>query len=354
MKNHESDGLLRVGITQGDVNGISLEVIIKTFMDNRMLQVCLPVIYGSPKIISAYKKILGATEFSFNQVKDASQLSKHINVISVSEDDKLELGQSTSQAGKMAFQALEAAVNDLKEGKIDVLVTGPINKDNIQNDQFKFAGHTEYLAERLGSADNLMLLVADQLKVAVVTGHIPLAEVSKHISVEKIKSKAKMLSASLIKDFGVRKPKIAVLGLNPHAGDNGLLGSEEKDIVIPAIKQLHDEGHLIFGPYPADGFFGSGQFSQFDAVLAMYHDQGLIPFKSMSFNEGVNYTAGMDYVRTSPDHGTGYAIAGKNIADENSFRKAVYMAVDIYRHRKEHAEITANPLKTSVFKKERG
>lgn len=348
--------LVKVGITMGDINGVGPEVIIKTFMDNRMMQVCTPVVYGSSKVASFYRKQMNTGDFTFNIIKDASQAaSKNPNMINVwDEETKVDVGEATELGGKKALQSLQATVADLKAGKIEAMVTAPINKNNIQSNEFKFPGHTEYLAEYFETKKYLMLLVNGNLRVGTVTGHIPLNEVSKAISKEKIIEKAEILNQSLIKDFGVRKPKIAILGLNPHAGDNGLLGKEEIEIISPAVQQLKEKGILAFGPYPADGFFGSGAFEKYDGVLAMYHDQGLAPFKAMSFSSGVNFTAGLPVVRTSPDHGTAYDIAGKNIASENSFREAIYLACDIVKNRKIYNEAGENPLPFGTYKKERG
>lgn len=344
-----------VGISQGDINGIGLEVIIKTFLDPQMLEVCTPVIFGSNKTASFHRKALNIEDFSFNLIKDISEINhKRANIINVYEDDVIiELGAQTEAGGKYALKSLEAAAYALSQNQVDVLVTAPINKENIQSPDFKFPGHTEYLDEKFGTGDSLMFLVSDNLRVAVVTGHIPVTRVAQELTTEKIIKKIQVLNNSLIQDFSVRKPKIAVLGLNPHAGDNGVIGNEEQQIIIPAINKTKDEGMLVYGPYPADGFFGNGTYKNFDAVLAMYHDQGLIPFKTIAFNSGVNFTAGLPIVRTSPDHGTAYDIAGKNVASEESFRRAVYMAVDIYRTRKQYEEITSNPLSISLKKRDR-
>src|ERR1035437_3739161 len=344
-----------VGITQGDINGIGLEVIIKTFLDPQMFEICTPVVFGSNKTASYHRKALNIEDFSFNQIRDISEINhKRANIINVYEEDiVIELGKQTETGGKYALKSLEAAAYALAQGKIDVLVTAPINKENIQSPDFKFPGHTEYLDEKFGDGNSLMFLVSDTLRVAVVTGHIPVTQVAQALTTEKIIKKIQVLHKSLIQDFAVRKPKIAVLGLNPHAGDNGVIGDEEKRIIIPAIEKAKEEGMLVYGPYSSDGFFGSGAYKSFDAVLAMYHDQGLIPFKTITFNSGVNFTAGLPIVRTSPDHGTAYDIAGKNLASEESFRRAVYTAIDIYKRRKLYKEITTNPLKINPLKRER-
>ncbi len=349
------ENLVRVGISMGDPNGVGPEVIIKALSDNRMLQTCMPAIYGTGKVISFHKKLVNANEFNYHTSKPGDPFNfKNINLVSVTDEEfKVEPGQSTEAAGKLAFRSIEAAVKDLKDKKIDALVTAPINKKNIQSDDFSFPGHTEYLASQFGVKDYLMMMVTEDLKVGTVTGHLPLNEVSASITSHKIVEKVKVMHKSLIRDFGIRKPRIAVLGLNPHAGDNGLLGKEELEVIIPAIQQLKAEGMIVAGPYGADGFFGSSNLNNFDGVMAMYHDQGLIPFKTMEFERGVNFTAGLPVVRTSPDHGTAYDLAGKNTASESSLRHAIYMAVDIVKKRREYDQINANPLRASVMRKEK-
>ncbi len=351
--NHHDDKI-KVGISIGDPNGIGYEVIIKTFEDNRMTQVCTPVIYGSTKSASFHRKTLEHLEFNFFTVKDISQaISKHVNLLSCWEEDfNIEFGKPTQIAGKYALKSLTCAIEDLQKNKIDVLVTAPIDKQTIQSDSFSFPGHTEFLASKFDAKEVLMLLINENLRVGVATGHIPVNKISTMLTADLIVDKLRIFNKSLLQDFGIRKPKIAVLGLNPHAGDQGLIGNEEKDIIIPAIEKAKGENIFAFGPYAADGFFGSGNFKNFDGVLAMYHDQGLAPFKALSFGGGVNYTAGLPIVRTSPDHGTGYDIAGKNIANEDSFRQAVYLACDIFEKRKEYKAITANPLKFATLKRE--
>ncbi|WP_372640447.1 4-hydroxythreonine-4-phosphate dehydrogenase PdxA [Ancylomarina sp.] len=344
------DTKIKVGITQGDINGIGYEVIIKTLMDPRILELCTPIIYGSPKVAAYHKKALDIEEFSSNNIKTAQEShSKRINIINCTDENiKVELGKSTSSAGVASFASLEAAVKDLKEGDIDVLLTAPINKKNIQSKDFVFPGHTEYLEARIDSGKSLMLLISEKLRVGVVTGHIPISKVSESITEEKIIEKLDILNKSLIQDFGIRKPKVAVLSLNPHAGDDGLIGSEEKDVIIPAIEKARKSGIMALGPYPADGFFGSNDYSKFDAILAMYHDQGLTAFKALSFDSGVNFTAGLSKVRTSPAHGTAYAIAGTNVASPESFQKALYMAIDVYKNRMEYAELSKDPMKVKA------
>jgi 4-hydroxythreonine-4-phosphate dehydrogenase len=343
-----SEHKIKVAITSGDPHGVGIETIIKVFSDPRMAEVVTPVIYAHPEVIKVYRKNLHTDEFQYTSVQSASDVHhKKVNLINVWKEYKgpVQPGKPDKEAGEFAFRSLEAAVNDLAANKVDVIVTAPINKDTIQSKDFQFPGHTEYLAKFANTDKVLMFLVSDTLKVGIVTGHVPLKEVSQHISKEKILEKLQLMNESLLKDFGVNKPKIAVLGLNPHAGDNGLLGSEEKDIIIPAIREASDRGLYVFGPYGADGFFGSGNYKNFDAVLAMYHDQGLAPFKAIAFDHGVNFTAGLPVVRTSPDHGTSYDIAGKGVADESSLRAAVFTACDVYRKRKQYRDYASNPLK---------
>jgi 4-hydroxythreonine-4-phosphate dehydrogenase len=347
---------VKIGITIGDVNGIGPEVIIKALLDNRILTSITPIIYGSGKVMSYHKKAIDAQEFNpfkINQVEEAKK--GKINLINCWEDDvKIDLGQSTEEGGKYAFKSLQAATKDLASNKLDAIVTAPINKHNINSKEFDFPGHTEYLTKLSNESDSVMFMISEKLRIGVVSGHEPLASVSKTITKEKILRKLRIMQQSLIKDFAIRAPKIAVLGLNPHAGEKGLLGSEEIEIISPAVEQARNEGILAFGPYPADGFFGSDSFTKFDAVLAMYHDQGLTPFKTLSFGTGVNYTAGLPIVRTSPDHGTGYDLAGKNQANETSFRNALYLAHDIFFNRLLFKEITQNPLQVKeIVERER-
>jgi len=344
----ETDKII-IGITHGDINGIGYEVILKTLADNRMLETFIPVIYGSSKVAAYHRKNLDIQGLNINMVNSIEEINpKRINLVNCVDDEiKVELGRSTDEAGKAAFVALEKATEDLKRGALHAIVTAPINKKNIQSDVFHFPGHTEYLEKKFGTGTPaLMMLVNDVMRVAVVTGHVPVSEVSSQLTEKLILDKLKVLNASLIRDFSIGRPRIAVLGLNPHAGDDGVIGEEEQTVIIPAMKQAEKLGILCMGPYPADGFFGSGNFNKFDAVLAMYHDQGLIPFKTVSMDSGVNFTAGLPVIRTSPDHGTAYDIAGKNIASEDSFRQALYMAYDIYQNRLINTEISAHPLKT--------
>jgi len=348
------EGKIRIGISVGDINGIGLEVIIKTFLDHRMLTVCTPVIYCNHRVVSHHRKALDFMDFNYTSVKNIdSIIYKKVNVINTWEEDvPIEFGTSTEIAGKCALKSLETAAIDLHIGKTDALVTAPINKNNMQQEGFNFPGHTEYLADKFDAKNYLMMLVAGNLRIGVVTGHIPLKDVAQNLSTDKIMTKIKAMNKSLKEDFGIDKPKIAILGLNPHSGDNGLLGTEEKTIIIPAIKRAFDEKMVVMGPYPADGFFGSGTYHDFDGVLAMYHDQGLVAFKSIAFDSGVNFTAGLPIVRTSPDHGTGYDIAGKNIASETSFREAIYLACDILNKREDYFEISENPLKFSKHQRD--
>ncbi len=338
---------IKIGITIGDVNGIGLEVILKTLSENSILEYCTPIVYGHTKVASYHRKALNLGDFTFNVVGQANLANpKKANMINCWEEDvKIDLGTINATGGKYALLSLEKATEDLLSGEIDALVTAPINKHNIQSDTFNFPGHTEYLQQKSGSNDVLMFLISENLRVGVVTGHIPVKDIAASITKEKIVSKLMMINQSLKKDFWIEKPKIAVLGLNPHAGDNGLLGKEEEEIIMPAIQQAFDKGIICFGPYSADGFFGKGSYKQFDAVLAMYHDQGLIPFKTMAFNTGVNYTAGLKFVRTSPDHGTGYDIAGKNLANPTSFIEAVFAAIHIVKSRREQEDLLSNQLR---------
>lgn len=342
----EDEQKIRVGITQGDVNGIGFEVILKTLSDQELYDNFIPIIYGSPKVAAYHRKALNIQNFSLNNIKNASEAHpKRVNIVTCGDDNaRVELGKATAESGKAAFDALKLAVEDLKNGELDVLVTAPINKKNIQSEEFSFPGHTEYLEQMAGEGKALMLLVADNLRVGVVAGHVPISEVSSHITRESILDKLRILNTSLKQDFTIRRPRIAVLGLNPHAGDNGLLGKEEQEIISPAIEIANGEGIYAMGPYAADGIFGSEALGKFDAILAMYHDQGLAPFKALAFDNGVNYTAGLPFVRTSPDHGTAYDIAGQDKANPDSFRAAIYLALDVFRNRMINKEITSNPM----------
>ena len=333
---------LVVGITQGDGNGISYEVIIKALADERMLDLCTPVIYGSSKIFGFYKKhIHNIEQINTNVISSAKDVhQKRVNIVNcLPENVFVEPGQSTPESAKAAMTALERAVADIKEGYIDVLVTAPINKRAMVGEGFGYTGHTEYLEKEFGVDEVAMIMVCDRLKVGVVTGHIPLSEVPVQLTTEKILRKLRLMKSSLQRDFGIDAPKIAVLGLNPHCGDGGLLGTEEQEVILPAIKAAAAEDILAYGPYSADGFFGLGNFKKFDAVLAMYHDQGLTPFKALAFEDGVNYTAGLPVVRTSPDHGTAYEMAGRDMADPRSMKAAIYAAIDIFNRREEYDDL---------------
>ena len=335
-----------VGISIGDLNGIGSEVILKTFEDSRMLELCTPVIFANVKILSFIKRNLNS-EVALHGIDKIDQLVKgKINVLNVwREAVDINFGQNDENVGKYAIKSFVAATDALKNALVDVLVTAPINKYNIQSEDFKFPGHTDYLDKEL-EGNALMLMVQDNLRVGLLTDHIPVNEVAKHLTEKLIIQKLETINKTLKQDFGINKPKIAVLALNPHAGDNGVIGKEDDEIIKPTVKKLFSKGIFAFGPYSADGFFGSGQYKKFDAVIATYHDQGLIPFKTLSFGSGVNYTAGLNKIRTSPDHGTAYEIAGKDVADFTSFKEAVYLAIDIYNSRNVYAELTKNPLKT--------
>ena len=340
--------MIKIGITQGDINGISYEIIIKTLMDNRMSEICTPIVYGSPKVAAYHRKAINIENFSLNTVRSPEEANpKRANIINVLDDNiRVELGKDTPMAGEASFLALKQAVEDLKNNKLDALVTGPIHKSNIQSKDFNYSGHTDYLKDIFKADEVVMLMVSSYVKVGVLTTHIPVSEIPKYITKENILKHLKIMNQSMLTDFGIRKPRLAVLGLNPHAGDKGLLGKEEQDVIIPAIEKANADGILTFGPYAADGFFGTDSFKKFDAVLAMYHDQGLAPFKTLCFDEGVNFTAGLPVIRTSPAHGTAFELAGKGIASETSFRNAMYLAIDIYKNRKQYKEISKDPLKS--------
>lgn len=339
---------IKLGITHGDINGIGYEVIIKTLSDKRINDLCIPIVYGSPKLAAYHRKAINFENFSLNIIKNPNDANpKRPNIINcVFENARIELGKSTDDSGKAAYESLEAATNDLLDNKIDVLVTAPINKKSIQSDKFGFPGHTEYLQNKTDSDDVLMLMTGEMMKIGVVAGHVALKDIPSMITEERILRKLRILNQSLLEDFSVRRPKIAVLGLNPHAGDDGVIGHEEEEIIIPAINKARDEGIMAIGPYSADGFFGSQSFMKFDAILAMYHDQGLAPFKAVEFATGVNFTAGLPIIRTSPNHGTAFEIAGQGVASPDSFRRALYTAIEIYKNRKLYKEISENPLNT--------
>ena len=340
---------VRVGISIGDINGIGPEVIMKSLNDNRILVDCTPVIYGSTKVFSFFKKELDFQEFAYQAVEKAEKAIKgKVNVVNIWDGEvEFNIGQPTEKSGKYAFDSLEKATQDLASGKIDVLVTAPISKDAMGKMGFKFPGHTEYLADLSGQSEALMLMISPTLRVGLVTTHIPLKDVSSNITTDKVAEKIRAFNSSLKKDFGIQRPKIAVLGMNPHAGENGKMGQEEQEAISPAISKVNSEGILSFGPFPADGFFGSSSRHNYDGVLAMYHDQGLSAFKALAFDEGVNFTAGLPIVRTSPDHGTAYDIAGQNKASGDSMRNAIYLAIDVFRNHAFEKEISANPLAIS-------
>lgn len=348
---------IRVGITQGDINGVGYEVILKALEDERMPEMCTPVIYGSAKIAGYYRKGAIANPLQLNQISQASEARDgQYNIINViGEEVKVEPGVASAESGQAAYAALERAVTDLRAGDIDVLVTAPINKHTIQSNTFHFPGHTEYLEASLGeNGDKALMIMCDpqtSLRVALVTGHLPLAKVAQAITKETVEERIREFDSSLRKDFGIHRPRIAVLSLNPHAGEDGLLGSEEAEIIEPAIAECQSQKINCYGPYAADGFFGTGQFAKFDGVLAMYHDQGLTPFKTIAMNSGVNFTAGLPYVRTSPDHGTAYDIAGRGTANPDSMRQAIFEAIDIYRNRAAYNKAYSNPLRKQYIEK---
>ena len=344
-----------IGITTGDLNGIGLEVIIKTFSDSRMLELCTPVIFASNKVINYYRRIVTEHQFNFTSTKDLTKLNlKQVNIFNCWEEEvPLQPGTLTEASGKYAIRSLMVAAQCLKDKELDAIVTAPIHKGNTHIADFLYTGHTPFFKEKFGAKDVLMLLYAGSLKVGLATEHVPVSKISGLITKELLQSKLSILRDSLMRDFGIDKPKIAVLGLNPHAGDEGQIGNEEQTVIKPVVDQMQQAGHLVFGPFGADSFFARHSYGQFDAVLAMYHDQGLIPLKTLANGEGVNYTAGLPVVRTSPDHGTAFDIAGKNIAEPDSFREAVYQAIDLLRQRKLYDTYTANPLRRGKIEKEK-
>ena len=340
---------ITIGISQGDFNGIGYEVLLNCFSDPRVLENFTPILYGSSKILSYYKKMVDLPNFSFTNIKHADQAEKgKLNILNiVQEEVKIDVGQATEIAGELAALSLNMASEDLMKGKFDALVTNPINKKNIQSPNFHFPGHTEFLTKKFGIKDSLMIMACDKIKIGILTNHLALKDVPSVVTEDLVLRKLRILDQSLKRDFAIRMPKIAVLALNPHAGDHGVNGDEDEQIIMPAIKKAFNENILAFGPFPSDGFFGMGEFKNYDGVLALYHDQGLIPFKLMSFYSGVNFTAGLPFVRTSPAHGTAYHIAGKNLANPDSFRNAVFMAMDICKNRMEYDELTSNVLQIS-------
>lgn len=348
-------GKFKIGISIGDINGVGPEVILKVLSDERMMDICTPVIYGSAKTVAYHKNILEDLEVKFQSVGSGNKASVgRINVVNCWDDSvNISLGKSTEEGGRYAYIALERAVKELKAGEIDALVTAPINKKAMNMANFPYAGHTEYLTKEGGKKESLMLMVNDGLRVGLVTNHLPLKDVSAAITKERVKDKIRLMNRTLKMDFGIEKPIIAVLGLNPHAGDEGVLGDEEEKAIRPAIVEAKKKGVLVMGPYSADGFFGSTNYRKFDGILAMYHDQGLVAFKSLSFGEGTNYTAGLPFIRTSPDHGTAYDLVGKNQADPSSLRKAIFLAKDIHANRHRYQEDHANTVAHVEIERER-
>jgi 4-hydroxythreonine-4-phosphate dehydrogenase len=346
---------LKIGISVGDINGIGLEVILKTVSDERILKLCTLVIYGSSKVVSYHKNIV-QVDFPFANIRTASEAEAgKVNVVNCWQDNvNITIGKVSETGGEYAFKALQAATEALRLGEIDALVTAPINKKAMQMAGFPFPGHTEYITEQLGKKESLMLMVNEGLRIGLVTNHLPLSKVAENVTRQRVLEKIKIFNETLKTDFFIEKPTIAVLGLNPHAGDEGALGSEEEELILPAIEQAKAVSILAMGPFSADAFFGTGQHLKYDGILAMYHDQGLVPFKALSFGEGVNYTAGLSAVRTSPDHGTAFDIAGQNMADPSSFRRALYLAIDIARNRASYGEMTANPMKSRSAKFKQG
>ena len=342
----------KIGITLGDINGIGPEVILKTLSNPKLLDLFIPIIYGSGKVLGYHKNIIKDSSLSFVSISNTKQATEgKINVINAyHENVNINLGKATEESGKFAYVCLDAAVNDLYEGFIDGLVTGPINKNAMQMADFPEKGHTEYIAKKVGDEEPLMFMVSDELKVAVATAHIPVKDITAHITKDLIEEKVKVIDQSLKQDFGKDKPLVAVLGLNPHAGDEGAIGDEEENFIKPILIELKKKGIMVTGPHSADGFFGSNEYSKYDGILAMYHDQGLIPFKSLCFGEGVNYTAGLKVIRTSPDHGTGYAIAGQNEANPASFRSALYTCIDVIKNRNSYESARANKLQKGESK----
>lgn len=348
----QEEGKIKLGISIGDLNGIGCEVVLKTFEDERMLDFCTPILFASNKVISFQKNEL-KIPINFNGIQEVTKaINGKINVMNIWRDTPpIDFGKASIESGKKAVESLKAAVEALKRGEIDVLVTAPINKNNIQSEDFKFPGHTDYLAQEL-VGESLMFMVSDNLRIGLLTDHLAVKDVAAAITPDLIRRKIGIMEKSLQSDFAIGRPKIAVLGINPHSGDNGTIGKEDDEVLKPVIKELSEKGHLVFGPYAADGFFGSDNYQKFDAVMASYHDQGLIPFKTLSFGKGVNFTAGLDKIRTSPDHGTAYDLAGKGEADHNSFKEAVFMALHIFKNRLEYGELTENPVHKQKLKKE--
>lgn len=341
---------LRIGITQGDINGIGCEVVLKTLSDARILELCTPVLYSSPKVIAYYRKALNLTTLNTVAIRSAAETQEEkINVVNCLNDEvHVDIGKSTEMGGQAALASLQAAVKDMQGNYLDAMVTAPINKHNIQSEQFRFPGHTEYLQSAFGNEQVLMLMVSGNLRIGMLTGHVPLASVPKFVTSSKIVNTLKLIDRTLLEDFAIHRPRIAVLSLNPHAGDDGVIGNEEQEIIIPAIEQAKAEKILAFGPYPSDGFFGSDNYRKYDAILAMYHDQGMTAFKTLCFESGVNFTAGLPIVRTSPAHGTAYELAGKDEASCESFQQALFLACDIVRNRVQYHNLASNTLKVDI------
>lgn len=347
------DSKIKIGITQGDINGVGYEVILKTFAEPTMLELCTPIIYGSPKVAAYHRKSLDLPT-NFSIVNSASEATNNrLSVVNCTDDEvKVEYAKPDPEAGKAALGALERAIEEYRAGLIDVIVTAPINKHTIQSEEFSFPGHTEYIEERLGNGNkSLMILMKNDFRVALVTTHIPVRDIATSITKELVQEKLMIFNRCLKQDFGITAPRIAVLSLNPHAGDGGLLGMEELEVIIPAMEEMTAKGILCYGPYAADGFMGSGNYTHFDGILAMYHDQGLVPFKTLAMEDGVNFTAGLPVVRTSPAHGTAYDIAGQGVASEDSFRQAIYVAIDVFRNRLRDKVAHANPLRKQYYEK---
>lgn len=346
---------LRVGVSVGDLNGVGMEIIFKTFRDKAMQEMCTPLVFGNAKAAGFYRKATKSNDFSFNIVSTAKEaVANKANLVVVSNEEiNIQPGTPSKETGAFAAESLKAATDALSQGLIDVLVTAPIDKNTIQSADFNFPGHTEYLTHYAGQKESLMFMISENIRVATLSNHVAVKDILAEITQDKLRAKLDILIKSLQNDFGIVKPKVAVLGLNPHAGDNGQIGNEEKEIIQPALKSYTNDDAIVMGPYSADGFFGNGTYKQFDAVLSMYHDQGLVPFKLLSFGSGVNFTAGLPVVRTSPDHGVAYDIAGKNTVDENSFRQAIYAAIDIFKMRKKLKEWRENPLEHHELKSDR-
>lgn len=345
--NNQQNKKLKIGITIGDINGIGPELVIKAFSDARMKEVCIPILYGSSRVLNIYRKILKISKFNYTVVKNPNQAqAKRLNIIEcIPNVERVDIGKASEFGGKAAFMAIKRAVEDAQHKELDALVTLPVDKASFQQHDKEFKGHTELLAKAFGVEENLMMMISEEMRIGLVTNHLPVRDVSRNLTSTRIVHKVKIMNECLKKDFSIQRPQIAILGLNPHAGDHGLIGKEDQEIISPAVAELREAGILATGPYPADGFFGSLNYRKFDGVMAMYHDQGLVPFKLISGYHGVNYTAGMPFIRTSPDHGVAYDIAGKDLADPVSFRHSLYMAVDTYYKRMENIELEKGALK---------